>query len=252
MKAYIINLACDTDRRAAMEHRLAATPFADAEFADAVDGRRLSPRQRAALFDYRRLVDFIPEKLSPGEAGCTLSHYYLWQRIAATDEPAVVMEDDITLDGAPWEPILAHLDSWLAVSEPRVMLLTHQFEYFAHTVSREHPVHVKPLHARGTVCYAINPAAARLLTSLGRPHYVADAWDYFRRRGVNVRAYLHHPVRHDFDVPSNITARANDIYFHRLPWVGRAPYPLTDQLIPAMWYRHLLRLAGILRLHTQS
>lgn len=195
MKAYVINLPRALERRKAMKQRLASTPLADAEFVDGVDGRALSQKQREELFDYYRYGRAFDAPPLPGEVGCALSHYKLWQKIASGNRPAIIMEDDILIDG-DLTPYIARTEKWLDSNEPRAMLLTHFFVYRPETLSSENGLleTARAMQAYGAIFYAINPAGARLILNLGKPAYVADDWRYFSRHGLDVRCFLEHPV----------------------------------------------------------
>ena len=87
---YIITLASATQRRAfqqAQAERLGFEPI----WHPAVDVDDMSDAfflQHA--FSWQR-------PLKKTEVGCFMSHYQLWQRIAQSDGPAVVLEDDVIL-----------------------------------------------------------------------------------------------------------------------------------------------------------
>ena len=99
---FVISLRRAADRRADISARLQKAGF-QYEIADATDG---AAESRAAIeskegikIDDRLYQLCRGRALSPGEIGCYLSHYKLWQRIAA-EKPqcALVLEDD-----ARWE-----------------------------------------------------------------------------------------------------------------------------------------------------
>lgn len=91
---YVISLARAESRRDNIKHRLNALG-ASYEIVDAVDGKTADP----AIYQSRLRQDIARRKkgreLLPGEIGCHLSHYHLWQRIVAEQIPqAIVLEDD--------------------------------------------------------------------------------------------------------------------------------------------------------------
>jgi len=93
MQIYIINLERSSTRREVMRERLNALGV-QFQFVAAVDGKagahHLFPNYDPAfcLRAWRR-------PLSPGETGCFASHYQLWQHCVASNEPMIVMEDDV-------------------------------------------------------------------------------------------------------------------------------------------------------------
>lgn len=227
MKAYVINLPRALERRKAMRQRLASTPLADAEFVDGVDGRALSQKQREELFDYTRFRNaFYPTPL-PGEVGCALSHYNLWKRIAKSRQPALILEDDILIEGDV-APYIEWAEEWLETSKPRAILLPFSFSYRPASLINS-PNQLKtviPEQAYGAIFYAINPAGARLLSELGKPAYVADDWRYFSKKGLEIRCFLEHPIyvpagnistigdRADYNLTAaNVLRYLNQFYF---------------------------------------
>ncbi|MDE0407754.1 MAG: glycosyltransferase family 25 protein, partial [Alphaproteobacteria bacterium] len=97
---FVVSLVRETERRAAMRKELADFEF---EFFDAIDGNEIDEcryRHRLQAEWWRIMRGRI---LSPGEIGCFLSHYALWERLVETGTPhAIVLEDDARLeDGFP-------------------------------------------------------------------------------------------------------------------------------------------------------
>jgi glycosyl transferase family 25 len=86
MRAFLINLDKDGTRLARVTRECAAAAI-DCERFPAVDGRRLAP-----LSDHS-----TGGMMTQGATGCFLSHRTVWQRIAALAEPALILEDDISL-----------------------------------------------------------------------------------------------------------------------------------------------------------
>lgn len=195
MKAYVINLPQAVERRKTMKQRLASTPLADAVFVDGVDGRAMSQRQREERFDYKHFGRAFDSPPLPGEVGCALSHYNLWKMIAEGNESAIILEDDILIDG-DLAPYIEWIENRLDSDEPRAVLLTHFFVYDSESLISEKGTldTAHAIQAYGTIFYAINPAGAKLILNLGKPAYVADDWRYFGSRGLDVRCFLEHPV----------------------------------------------------------
>lgn len=247
MKAYIINLAADTARRAAMERVIAGSPFAgDYEFIPAVNGRAMNAAQLRRTFDYDGFASRHVGRVCQGEVGCALSHHSAWQIIAGGRVPAMVLEDDLYFDGE-WDEILSFAQEWLRTDKPRALLLPRHFFYRPGLRVGLHEV-ARALMPYGGECYMLNPAGARLLLSLGRPHYLTDEWDYFRHRGLDVRAIIPHPVVLQPDTQSNIAAARDK--GSRQPWSEASricqPGPLLFDFLPTAWliFRHK---AGLLK-----
>jgi glycosyl transferase family 25 len=109
---WLINLDRSTQRRAAMETRLAAVGLDYTRF-PAIDGRadwdRLAPGVDQPAF--RRNVG---REVLPGEIGCYASHLGVWQAlIDSPHEMALILEDDVVFH----DDLLAALDIVLAARE---------------------------------------------------------------------------------------------------------------------------------------
>ncbi len=243
IRSYIINLERDYDRREAMKRRVENTPFNNAHFFSGILGEGLSKSYRDKVFDVKKFRSLFGADPSVGEIGCALSHFELWKKISESEGYFYILEDDIYL-GNNWKLIVDYIDKWLNSSLPRIVLLTHKFEYYKMSrVVTGGVASVRPHNAWGTFCYAINSSAARCLVNLGKPHYVADSWDYFINKGIDIRALLEHPVRVDFGFESNINGRASD-FVKRINALGYAPLPVTDVPVPKMIYDTLLVKLG--------
>src|SRR5262245_23908593 len=91
--ALVINLDRSTDRLAHVRAEFARVGMGFERVA-AVDGTNLP----ASLQPYFcNAAGELISKLRPGEIGCYASHLAIWQRVAVSDTPTLVCEDDITL-----------------------------------------------------------------------------------------------------------------------------------------------------------
>ena len=99
---FVVSLVREAGRRARMKRELAAWRL-DFQFFDAVDGAELGENRyrRRMQEEWWRIMR--GRRLSPGEIGCFLSHYALWQHLVDTGTShAIVLEDDAALeDGFP-------------------------------------------------------------------------------------------------------------------------------------------------------
>jgi hypothetical protein len=103
---FVINLEKDTQRRSAMQTRLAKLGITPTFF-KAVDGRLMSPE---ALESHVNRIRAQQEygSLSAAEIGTSLSHIGIYQKMVNNQMPyAVVLEDDVCLD----ENFATYLDS---------------------------------------------------------------------------------------------------------------------------------------------
>jgi len=93
---FVISLEREPERRARMRQELAGFDF---EFFDAVDGKALDAADYAHRMDAEWFRIMRGRELAPGEIGCFLSHYGLWERLVETGIPcALVLEDDARLE----------------------------------------------------------------------------------------------------------------------------------------------------------
>ena len=244
IKTYAINLASDTRRREELRQRLASTPLRDVEIFAATDGRSMTDAERHEAFDYTGFARHNVGTPTPGEVGCALSHYQLWQRIAAgNDNAALILEDDVTID-CDFQRYIDFAADYLAFDAPRIVAFPGHFYY-----TRKHRVAdgvdvARPIRGYYAYCYFINRAAAQRLVNLGRPHYVADDWDWFIKHGVDVLAVFEDGVNFNHSYKSNIEERSN--------WSH--DWPLTKKLraaIPHHLYRIISRI-GLLNVYDKD
>ncbi|MCY4500067.1 MAG: glycosyltransferase family 25 protein, partial [Alphaproteobacteria bacterium] len=93
---FVISLEREPERRARMRQELAGFDF---EFFDAVDGKALDAADYAHRMDAEWFRIMRGRELAPGEIGCFLSHYALWEHLVETGIPcALVLEDDARLE----------------------------------------------------------------------------------------------------------------------------------------------------------
>ena len=93
---FVISLEREPERRARMAQELTGFNF---EFFDAVDGATLGEAEYAHRMDREWFRIMRGRELAPGEIGCFLSHYGLWEKIVAERTPcALILEDDARLE----------------------------------------------------------------------------------------------------------------------------------------------------------
>ncbi|QMV12950.1 Lipooligosaccharide biosynthesis protein lex-1 [Vibrio spartinae] len=93
MKIYVINLARAQERRARVEQCLSQLNI-DFEFFDAVNGFSGLPPALASKPNDAYRIRYRGRVLTPGEKGVYASHFLLWQKCIALDEPIAIFEDD--------------------------------------------------------------------------------------------------------------------------------------------------------------
>ena len=94
---FIISLADAHARRAPLEEMFKRIGLMY-EIFDAVDGRCGVPENFSSLIDLSRAKDVLGRPLSAPEAGCALSHLFLYRKILEAGFPgAIIFEDDAIL-----------------------------------------------------------------------------------------------------------------------------------------------------------
>ncbi|MDN2568082.1 glycosyltransferase family 25 protein [Aquibium sp. A9E412] len=92
-RAYVINLDRSPERLAVTRARFAPTGLALERFAG-IDAAA-DPEGMARLVDQNRFEAFMYRRALPGEVGCALSHFALWETLADADtDTYLVLEDD--------------------------------------------------------------------------------------------------------------------------------------------------------------
>ena len=98
VKAFILHLERATGRQANVR-RLAEACGLPSEVFPAIDGRLVDPGELERAEGEPAFEPSYPFDLSPGEAGCFLSHRAIWERIAqGADDAALIMEDDAGIE----------------------------------------------------------------------------------------------------------------------------------------------------------
>ena len=93
---FVISLGREPERRALMAQELTGFDF---EFFEGVDGAALDVASIADRLDTMWFRIMRRRNLRPGEIGCFLSHYGLWERLVETRTPcALILEDDARLE----------------------------------------------------------------------------------------------------------------------------------------------------------
>ncbi|MCY4503420.1 MAG: glycosyltransferase family 25 protein [Alphaproteobacteria bacterium] len=93
---FVISLARDVERRAAIRQELAEFEF---EFFDAVDGDKLDEEEHRHRMQTEWWRVMRGRELAPGQIGCLLSNWFIWQRMVEARTPhAIVLQDDARLE----------------------------------------------------------------------------------------------------------------------------------------------------------
>lgn len=206
---FVINMKHHADRREAAAAQLARVGLTPT-FVEAVNGREMPPEQ-AALQDVDGRLRRAPKPLMPGEMGCYLSHWHIFEKMVAENIPqALVLEDDLiiadalpavlealTKDGLPPYDLikLAISETGLSRSFDAVVDLTADSQLVRH-----HNV------CNSTVAYVITLAGAQRFLEYGMPiRYPIDvAMNRSWRHGMNILGVRPWPVFHDHEFESVI------------------------------------------------
>ncbi|RIY34231.1 hypothetical protein CKF54_01180 [Psittacicella hinzii] len=96
VRKFVINLPSSSER---LQGFLSQNNCQDFEVQEAVYGKELTPEQVHARFDVKRFYHYYERLMTPGEIGCTLSHWEIYQKVLqddtiADDDWVLVCEDD--------------------------------------------------------------------------------------------------------------------------------------------------------------
>lgn len=161
MHIHVINLARSTERRAFMQAQLAplGLPFSFFEASDArAPGFAQHNRHQEAVALRR-----TGQALSLGECGCFASHHRLWQRCVDTQQPLVVMEDDVVLCpslGEALQDVARHIEARRFIRLCGLWDCPHDLVQALSGPRRLVRYRKGPM---GAQCYAISPAGAQSL-----------------------------------------------------------------------------------------
>jgi glycosyl transferase family 25 len=176
-KIVFINLAESTERRVQIEAHLAGLGLKGCAFS-AIDGRKLSTDEVAAVYDAKRAESTEWGALTRGEIGCALSHRAIWRElIDSGDRGWLVIEDDILLapDVPDWLGKLADLAN---DGDVIPFVKTSSTPYFFHRAKLDSRWLVYPNQSFiGATAYYITPLAAQRLLQASTPiWFPIDCW----------------------------------------------------------------------------
>ncbi len=252
---YVINLQRDRARRDYMEQTLAALGLAH-EFVPGVDGQKLSP-QELAVYDSRRCREIYGSDMRPGEIGCYLGHYRLYQRLLAENvKLALVLEDDVRLD--PALPALMAdverlpIESWsiIHLRSGRGKVYSGKGNAFRGTVladfSTGHKLLLLRTHILSGGAYFINQDGLRRMVEFGQRIFlpIDHTMDRYWENAILPLVVRPLPVGHNNDFESSIgshgrESREQTSWTERLSHRGRRTY---DSIVKRwFWARRWLR-----------
>ena len=137
-------------------------------------------------YNVARAKDPLPEM------GCFASHYLVWKRCIELEEPIIVLEHD-AIFRRPIPPLrFKHI---ILLSKPSYMIGGYELDKIRQPHLREifYPMHV----LAAAHCYAITPAAARILVKAAHRELIVPADSFICKDRVNILYF--HPYLVDFD-----------------------------------------------------
>lgn len=180
-----------------MDEQLAPLAL-DYHFFPATDASR-GELAGVSRYDEAQALWKLGHPLSPGELGCFASHYRLWQLCAESNEPLLIMEDDIRITPG-FAQALAHADALIA-QYPLIRLcglVTRKYKRVRELAGGYELIRYLK-GPFGTQCYALSPQGARAL--LAHSQVWIDAVDMvldaFWTHGLACYAIVPYHVSHD-------------------------------------------------------
>lgn len=193
MRAYLINLDRDHDRREWMDVQLRklGIPY---QRQSAIEGQSLTPAQE----DYY-LANPGRAKLSRPEIGCLLSHMEVWKQVAEDGRTALVLEDDVHL--SPDLPNLLenahiHADERIVHRFETVLARVTTSRLPLQRIGSRRAVELYSNHA-GAAAYAITPAGASALLAVASRFTTlpdGEMFDFSRRAILYLRVIQWSPA----------------------------------------------------------
>ncbi|BCS83485.1 putative glycosyltransferase [Cotonvirus japonicus] len=237
LKIICINLLRRHDRKLQMVEKLNSHGFTNYEFFEAVDGTILNPLDtRLGLLKHG-----IAGLMRKGVAGCALSHYGVWCKIAQQGNTKfLVLEDDVDFCVNFQNNLSIILDkitsenhlTLLGMTVPKEFQEITRFNYKLDTTNTIHPL-ARDYYGGGAFAYIIDSVGAQHLIEYVGNHGIRMVIDYLMfRSGINM--FESHPhlvftdsVQHsDHLVDSDIQHEQN-----RIPTIITPNnYDLTDYI----------------------
>ena len=212
LKTFIINLARDKEKRECLESSLQKFNCLQYDFFNAIDARKLSPKEIAALTTHKINQNLGTKKeiLSAGEICCSASHLAIYDTIVAQSIPqALILEDDVTFFPQFEATIQSIIDKKiLETDKPVIILLSSPYRFYrkSNITLNPHTKLHKIHHALLAHAYLINQSAASCLHTALQPIFtVADNWFYIQHKTpANVLTCIPHVTHQNHDLVSNI------------------------------------------------
>jgi len=175
MKSVVINLKSRADRRELFSTNNKQF-LDDIRISEAVNGAELTHSKLIEMgFDTDKSWrdPILGRVLTRGEIGCFLSHYHIWEMVAAGNEPVAIFEDDVVLH----KPL----------SEVEHLLGNHEMMYLVYSeVTKKGRKSVgehlwRPCYPYWLAAYVLTPSGAQKLIDTNISHNIIPCDEYVPR-----------------------------------------------------------------------
>lgn len=198
-----VNLDRRPDRYEEHEKRCREAQLYNVQRIPAADGKDYPLDHPLVRKMFTLTVNFVGDGRNPsGIIGCALSHYWIWERAAKSNEPILAMEDDITFASGATQRLAWLLQILDTVDWDVVFIGYHKHEKnaMAHGVPEDHlekicrkldivpfnvmtqfgtPDDASGLHGGGTFGYLVSPKGAQKMMDVVEKWTIAWPVDYF-------------------------------------------------------------------------
>ena len=205
MKLFIINLAQATERKALMTKQFENLDSKLKEKYEIIFFNAINAQAKEHL-DFKQYskiksILFRGKELSNGERACFASHYTLWQKCIESNEPIIVLEDDVEILPHFWQELERIEQSEFAYV--RLMYLATNMEFD----EIDKGFYVTFDRAAGTQGYYLTPTAAKAFIESAKSWYrpVDDYMDMFYIHKIPIVCVK--PVIQEVGVNTTISGR---------------------------------------------
>ena len=245
---YVINLERDRARRSFMEGTLGSMGV-EAEFVPGVDGQKLTDDE-LAMYDRDRCRRVYGSDMRPGEIGCYLGHYRLYERLLREGvKLALILEDDVHIDPA-LPAIMSEIENmplrdWsiIHLRSGRGKVYSGEGTAFHGRVLAKlgtgHTVQLLRTHILSGGAYFINQDGLRRMVEFGRRIFmpIDHTMDRFWENGILPIVVRPLPVGHNNQFSSSI---GNHGWDHETPfsWLDRTRHRWRRSYdsLPKRWF----------------
>jgi GR25 family glycosyltransferase involved in LPS biosynthesis len=173
-------------------------------------------------FDIEKFRSYYGRDARVGEVGCALSHYYMFTKEfhKLESEWLFILEDDALVKKEYEKQCLSLND--ITLNYPCVIVQGHSKSLFKNKIFHKllYPVYEKvylggfyagkcDINQCGTVAYAINQPASKVLSDIDMVYWLADDWLEFEKMGIKV---LHLNDKLVYEDLSTLSTTGNEIY----------------------------------------